>query len=1225
MRGRSVRRLLAPIVQLREGESTTALLMFAYSFLAMTAHNIVKPVTRSKFIGDLGADNIPYVQLAAGALIGVAMHGYGALAARLPRGWAIPVTQAGMAALLLAFWALFDAEAAWPSVAFYFLGLVLGILLISQFWTLANELYDARQAKRVFGFIGGGASLGGMVGSGLTSLAVAEVGAENLLLLGAAVLAGCVGLVCLILRRERGGIGRGEADEEGIGGKEALRLLRESKHLQLIALVIGFSAVGAAIIEQQLNMAVEAFKGRDATDEITGFLAQVTFYLSAVGFAVQVGLTSRIHRYLGIGFALLVLPVSLGATGLVMLLNAALWAPALARILDSALRYTVDKTTREILFLPLPAELKQRAKPFVDVTVDRVAKALGALLVLALIQPWGLDLGWQQVSYASLAIMALWMATALRARREYLTVFRASLERHALRADEIRLDLADLSTVEALVEELANPDEERVLHAIELLEALDKRNLVTPLLLHHASPEVRARALGALEAVKPEIAERWLPVIRRMLRDESVAVRVAAAHALTRISRQHAAELLRPYLEDPDPRVAVAAAVSLADSPSEVDRVAETLRRLAGDARPAGATGRREAARGLGRLPDPRFRTLLVPLLSDPDVHVAREAIRSARQAAPDDPAFAPGLVSLLRHRQLKAEAREALVAYGQPVVDTLAHFLRDEQEDPWVRRHIPATLALLPCQASVDALVAALGDADGFVRHKSAASLERLRREHPELALDVRHVEERARWEGRRYLNYLSLLHNLLRGGGVAEGSLLARTLQEKLQRTRDRSYRLLGLVYPATAVAAARRSIEYGDPRSRAGAIEYLDSLLGGTLRKWLMPLIEEAPLEERALRANALLRTRVRDVEDTLAQLVHDEDPAVSAAAILLVERRELWALADDLEHVLAHRDAADLWPFEAASWALAARRMPRERRRELWLEPLPAVELADRLSRVPLFEAASVDELLRIAGMGRQVRHAAGRVLFREGTPAGGVHLLLDGCVSASGAAGTHRTRAPAPLGVAELIQGLPMSATLQVEEASITLAIEGGAFLSLLADNIELAQGLLRMLLDARGGLRSRVVAGRPGGAPLAAALAPIERVRRLRENPLFAGATAEQLLRLAGQARELPLLAGATLFAAGDEPALFLVLSGAVSLDGTAAHGPVVAGPADAIGACEALGGIRADRSASVSRDGRALRVDRDELLEVVEGDVDLLQELLGALLAGPGAGPGGA
>ena len=493
MRSNWLRRVLSPVVQLREGELSTGLMMFAYSFLAMTAYNVIKPITRSKFISSLGADNLPYVQLAAGLLIGVLMQGYSVLVARLPRRYVAPLTLAGMSALLVGFWFLFRTGGDWVSVGFYLLGLILGILLISQFWTLANDIYDARQAKRVFGFIGGGSSLGGMTGAGLTALVVSRVGTENLLLCSASILFLCAGLVALIVQREAAA-GRGgavAAEEEGVGGKEALRLLRESRHLQIIALVIAFAAVGAGLIEQQLNMAAEAFKGRSATDDLTAFLAQVTVYLSAIGFFIQVALTSRVHRYLGVGFALLVLPMSLGATGIVMLLNAALWAPAAARILDTSLRYTLDKTTREVLFLPLPTALKYRAKPFVDVTVDRFAKGLAALLALVLIKPWGLGLNWQQISYASLAVVALWVLTAIRARREYLVTFRRSIERREVEAQAVRPDLADPATIEALVQDLAHPDEQRVLYAIDLLEALNRRRLVTPLLLHHESERVR--------------------------------------------------------------------------------------------------------------------------------------------------------------------------------------------------------------------------------------------------------------------------------------------------------------------------------------------------------------------------------------------------------------------------------------------------------------------------------------------------------------------------------------------------------------------------------------------------------------------------------------------------------------------------------------------------------------------------------------------------------------
>ncbi len=448
------RRLLSPVVELREREVSTALMMFAYSFLVMTSYTALKPVTRSQFIKDLGADNLPFVQFAFGLLIGFIMQGYSTIVGRMPRRWALPMTLGGLVGLLVAFWVWFQSGSTWASTGFYFFGLILGILVISQFWTLANEVYDPRQAKRIFGFIGGGASLGGIAGSSLT-LQAERIGTANLLLVSAALMTLCLMLVTAIIKREKpeikGSLTGGE--DEGVSSTEALRLLKNSRHLQTIALIIAFAAIGAAIVEQQLNMATEAAKGQGNTDSITSFLGEVQLYTSIIGFVIQVWLVSKIQRYLGIGFALLILPISLGLTGSFMLVNGALLAPMIARVIDTSLRYTVDKTTREILFLPLPNDLKQQAKPFIDVTVDRFAKGLGALLVLVLIKDWGLGLGWQQLSWASLTMIGLWIVADIRAKREYQAVFRRTLERQDVAPEALRLNEADLSTIETLVEE----------------------------------------------------------------------------------------------------------------------------------------------------------------------------------------------------------------------------------------------------------------------------------------------------------------------------------------------------------------------------------------------------------------------------------------------------------------------------------------------------------------------------------------------------------------------------------------------------------------------------------------------------------------------------------------------------------------------------------------------------------------------------------------------------
>jgi AAA family ATP:ADP antiporter len=1211
---------LSPIVELRKEEGVTALLMFSYSFLAMTAYNAIKPLTRSQFISQLGADNIPYVLLVSGFIIGILMTGYAWLMARLPRRWALSIVQVGMAALLLLFWVLFQGAGSWVSVAFYLAGQILGVLLISQFWTLANLVYDPRQAKRLFGFVGGGAPLGGVAGNAL-AVAAPTIGATNLLLPSAAGLFLCALVVFTITKREsvRPESSLAGKEEKGVSAAEAFQLLRNSPHLQIIALVIGFASIGAAIIEQQLNMAAAAAKGAGATDSLTSFLAQVGLWMSAIGFVIQVWLTSKIHRYLGIGFALMVLPVSLGTTGLIMLLNGALWAPALARILDQSLRYTVDKTTREILFLPLPGDIKLKAKSFVDVTVDRAAKAIGAILLILLVK--GLNLSWQQLSYASLIMTGLWVLMAIRARRGYLSAFRQSLVSRDMQASELRLNVADLTTIETLVQELAHPDPRRVVYAIDVLESLDKRNLVTPLLLYHESPDVRRRALSALGSVRSDIAEQWVPHIRRMLGDGDAGVRAAAVGALSSISQADAASLARPLVDDPDPRIRATAAVALAGSArkEDVDRAEAVLLELTKGTDDSTRSARRDVALVIRQIPDARFRRLLIPLLYDPAPDVADEAMESVHAASKDDFIFVPALVSLLRNRRLKGRARAALVSYGEPVVDSLAFFLRDPEEDIWVRRHIPGTLAQIPSQKTVDVLVAALEERDGFIRYKVVSALERLRREHPELTLTHEPIEKLAVQEARRYFNFLSLHNNLFGKQQLAADSLLSQGLLEQMTRLRNRIFKLLTLLYPPADIDAARWTLDHGDARGRSGASEYLDNILSSALRKQVLPVLEDMPRDERVRRANVILKTRPRDVEETLLQLINDDDPVAAAAAIDVVRGARMWSLADDVEHVLAHRDVKDWYVFEAASWALAERRMPAERRRELWLEPLPAAELAGRVRRLPLFASVSVDELFRMASASRQVRHETGSVLAQEGSVPSSIHILLDGKVAATGRETGQSTtiEAPAALAFHEAIAGLTMPVTLKTVGSAVTLAMTVDELRTLLADNTDLVSGLFATIAEDASE-PDRVVSPTKGARELeqlaAGGLTAIDRVFALQYVPLFRRVSADEMVHLATVAAPITMKEGSTLFPESSPPACWLLLTGEVALESSTGAPAETARGGDAIGVLNTMAGRSLGRKATVMKGGVALKMDREDLFDVLSERPELLRQMFASL-----------
>jgi ATP:ADP antiporter, AAA family len=1233
--GRFLRNLLRPIVDVSEDESITLVMMFAYSFLAMTAYNILKPITRSQFISQLGADNIPYIPLLAAIAIGAIMQGYSRAAGILPPRWVIPTAQLGMAGLLLLFWVGFQTGNWWVAAAFYFFGLIMGILLISQFWTLANEIYDARQAKRLFGFIGAGASLGGIAGSSLLTFATKAFGTNNLLLVSATLL-GVAAVLVLTIEARSGGLQLSSiakaGEERGVSGAEALRMLRESKHLQIISLVIAFGAIGAYLIEQQLNMAAEAFKGRSATDSLTAFLGSVQLYTSVAGFVIQVFLTSRIHRSLGIGFALLILPMGLGTSAAIMLANAVLWAPTLARVFDTSLRYTVDKTTREILFLPLPANLKRQAKPFVDVTVDRLSKGIGGLLALLLIAPWGLNLDWQRLSYASLIVCALWIYTAVKAKQGYIAAFRQGLARGDVEPEQVRLSVADASTIETLVAELADPDEARVRYAIDVLESLDKRNLITPLLLYHESPKVRARALTALSAAPREVAAKWRSGVQRMLGDESAEVRAAAVGALAVLGGEAETDLVRPYLEDANPRIAATAAAVLARSKNDADRALaeQTLSRLSGAAQGRSAA-RREVAIALRQIRDPQTSLLLVPLLSDPSPAVATEAMRTVRERGQADFLFVPALVSLLRHRSLKAPARDVLVGYGEAVVPALGHFLKDPDEDIWVRRHLPSTLSRIPCQASMDLVVGALaGERDPFLRYKLVAAIDRLHREHPDLTFDRKPLDSQALLEGGQYFELLSLSDNLFVRGGITAPCLLKAVLAEKAARARERVFLMLGLLYPRRDVVAARWAIEHGDARSKASASEYLDNVLSAPLRRRLMPILEDLPAAERVRRGNVILGTRPRDVEETLLILINSDDEVVSACAIDLVGRLGLRSLSDDLDHVLAHRDVRDWHVFEAASWTLAGLRLATDRRRALWLEPLPSVEIATRLKAIPMFASMATDELFRVARTGRQVRLDSGHTLFEAGQIPSHIHLLLDGKVRATATDGSTRDiPQPAPLGLEEVLEERPHSDSVRAIETSVSLQLTVEEARGLLADNTDLVQGFFRWMLDHPAFGTGRIVvrgtarAADDGDVPAAdKPLRPIDIVLALRRIPIFAGASVEARLALAGVAREERLEGDAPLALAADAPAIRIVIDGELATTDPVGE-PLTIRPGDALGVLETCAGVPLGADVRVARPGRALRISHEDFFDLLGQRADLLQALFATLFGARRAGWG--
>ena len=199
-----------------------------------------------------------------------------------------------------------------------------------------------------------------------------------------------------------------------------------------------------------------------------------------------------------------------------------------------------------------------------------------------------------------------------------------------------------------------------------------------------------------------------------------------------------------------------------------------------------------------------------------------------------------------------------------------------------------------------------------------------------------------------------------------------------------------------------------------------------------------------------------------------------------------------------------------------------------------------------------------------------------------------------------------------IGFEDVLQGTALRSTVRAIEPTVCFRIAADDFMTMVSDNVLVAQSLFASCsptIVRVSPLRSRRARWRtesPGA---------VHAARLLRHDPLLSRASATQLLALTAVAPEVPLKAGSVLFDVGTPPAVYQIVQGEVVLEhpGTS---PAVAPAGATIGVADTLAGTTSGWQATVSKDGRALRLERDELFSVLADHVDLMQGLFSGVLA---------
>ncbi len=428
---------LKQILDIRREELPQALGMFAYFFLVISTFWILKPLKKGIFIGhydDLGFDlggwhmNAAQAELLAKVLnmfvAVVAVAAFSFLARALRRqGLTLAFSAFFVAAFVVYAAALSDAGAAtvWT---FYLFGDLYSTLMVATFFAFLNDSVSPASAKRLYGLIGLGGVSGGWFGTEVLRIYIRDLSTSQWMWVCLLVTLAIAAIAFIVGRRVDGqadvtvAAPTKQADEPSAGNPafDGAKLVFRSPYLLSIVAIVGLYEMVSTIMDFQFSSTIAYYL---SGDELRVQFANVFAFTNRFAFVVQLLLTSFVMKRFGVGVALLFLPVAALAGSAAFLAAPILLVGSALNTADNGFSYSINQSAKEALYVPTSRDEKYKAKAFIDMFVQRFAKALavGLSLLITTFFTGFESLRW--LSLVTVVILILWIIAARYAGRVF--------------------------------------------------------------------------------------------------------------------------------------------------------------------------------------------------------------------------------------------------------------------------------------------------------------------------------------------------------------------------------------------------------------------------------------------------------------------------------------------------------------------------------------------------------------------------------------------------------------------------------------------------------------------------------------------------------------------------------------------------------------------------------------------------------------------------------------
>jgi len=435
--------MLKKLVHLRPGEAVTTLALTLNVFVLLTCYYLLKVVREPLILlGGGGAELKAYASAGQTVLLLAVVPAFGMLASRATRIRLLTIVQLIFIGCLVAFYALAKASAP-VGLAFYLWLGIFNVLVVSNFWSFANDLFTEEQGKRLFPIIGVGASIGAILGAFLPHLLHRALGTYPLMLVAAGGLALSIVMYRYVDHRQRAVRTAKPVPDAPVGRQGGFSLVMKDRYLRLLATMLlvatiintsGEYVVGKMASDQSKVFAAEQVRAAHAAPTpaappddkaivesardtyISTFYSDYYMLVNVISLLLQAFVVAWLLKRFGIGRTLFIMPVIVIAGWIGTIVFATVAMVRIEKTAENSLDYSLHNTLRQALFLPTSRESKYKAKAAIDTFFFRMGDVIAGLgLVVLFVEVLGL--GVRAFAILNVALGVVWLVLAARAGR----------------------------------------------------------------------------------------------------------------------------------------------------------------------------------------------------------------------------------------------------------------------------------------------------------------------------------------------------------------------------------------------------------------------------------------------------------------------------------------------------------------------------------------------------------------------------------------------------------------------------------------------------------------------------------------------------------------------------------------------------------------------------------------------------------------------------------------